>query len=159
MRLTRGSVTLEDQITLDRALDLAFVRGRSRSAPLSAARVRARVAWVRPAPVSAGWRGVTLLGRLGESSLALGLTAILFVGVAGGVTKTPAPADAGPAAAEARPRVTAPLEGARFLRWVRIGRSAPLNDSLDASTVAVPRAAEAPEPEPASVSEQQRRLR
>lgn len=148
---------LEEQLDLDRLFDEAFASGRSRTAPISAARVRARVAWDRPQPASAGWRGVALLGRLGESSLALGLTAVLFVGALGGVTgqtETVQPEQGG----EFVVRVSAPLDDTRFLRLLRIGRSAPVADDVDPATA--PPAVVADEGEPiAAVRERQGLLR
>lgn len=133
MTVSRHGVPLEEQLDLDRILDDAFARGRLRTAPIAAARVRARVAWDRPKPASAGWRGVALLGRLGESSLAFGMTAILFVGALGGVTgqaETVQPERGG----EFVVRVSMPLDETRFLRLLRIGRSAPVADDVDPAT-------------------------
>lgn len=124
---------LEEQLDLDRLLDEAFASGRLRTAPVAAARVRARVAWDRPRPATAGWRGVALLGRLSESSLALGMTAVLFVGALGGVTaqtETVQTQQGG----EFVVRVSAPLDDTRFLRLLRIGRSAPVADDVDPAT-------------------------
>ena len=133
MSLSRHGLPLEEQLDLDRILDDAFARGRARTTPIAAARVRARVAWDRPQPASAGWRGVALLGRLSESSLALGMTAILFVGALGGVTgqtETVQPERGG----EFVVRVSTPLDESRFLRLLRIGRTAPVADNVDPAT-------------------------
>ena len=133
MSASRHGLPLEEQLDLDRILDDAFARGRARTAPIAAARVRARVAWDRPTPVSTGWRGIALLGRLGESSLALGMTAILFVGALGGVTdqtQTVQPEHGG----EFVVRVSTPLDESRFLRLLRIGRTAPVADNVDPAT-------------------------
>ena len=133
MSLSRHGLPLEEQLDLDRILDDAFARGRARTAPIAAARVRARVAWDRPQPASPGWRAIALLGRLSESSLALGMTAILFVGALGGVTgqtETVQPEQGG----EFVVRVSTPLDESRFLRLLRIGRTAPVADDVDPAT-------------------------
>ena len=131
---TRGrGLSLEDQLQLDRILDDAFAPARARRAPIAAARVRARVSWDRPQPVSAGWRGVALLGRLGESSLALGMGVVIFVGALGGVTgqtETVQPEQG----SEYVVRVSVPLDESRFLRLLRIGRAAPVADNVDPAT-------------------------
>lgn len=133
MSLLRRAVPLEDQIALDRLLGDAFAPARLRTASISAARVRARVAWERQLPVSRGWRAVALLGRLGEASLGLGLTAILFAGSLGGVGVAPAPIES-----EERSgftvRISAPLDDLRFLRMLRLGMAAPVVDDLDPAT-------------------------
>ena len=133
MSTGQRGLPLEEQIGLDRFLDDAFAPGRARIAPISAARVRARLAWDRPAKQPAGWRGVALVARLSESSLALGMTAILFVGALGGVTgrsETVQPEQGG----EFVVRVSTPVDESRFLRLLRIGRTAPVADNVDPAT-------------------------
>lgn len=132
MSLLRRSLPLEDRIELDRLLDDAFAPARSRSADISAARVRARVAWDREVPVGPGWRAVSLLGRLGEGSLGLGVAAMLFVGSLGGAGEPTGsvPLDRG---SDFIVRVSAPLDESRFLRGLRLGRSAQVGDVLDAT--------------------------
>lgn len=142
MSLFRRPLPLEEQVLLDRVLDDAFAPMRARTATIGAARVRARVAWDRPAPVGAGWRGVALLGRLGETSLALGATALIFVGTLGGVGtghETVQPEAGG----EYVVRVSAPLDEARFFRLVRIGWVAPAADDVDPATALRPEADDA----------------
>ena len=134
MSLLRRSIPLEDRIELDRLLDDAFAPGRSRTATLSPARVRARVAWEREAPASRGWRAVALLGRLGEGSLALGLTAILLagsVGGVGGVTESLEPEPVGGSVSIVR----APLDEPGFLRLLRLGAPVPGPDLGRASAI------------------------
>ena len=137
MSLLRRSVPLEDRIELDRVLDDAFAPARSRTAAISAARVRARVAWEREVPVSRGWRAVSLLGRVGEASLGLGMAAILFAGSLGGVGEPTGSVE--PARdTEFVARITAPLDDSRFLRLLRLGFSAPLFDDVDPATALKP---------------------
>lgn len=153
MRGFRVRVPLEDEIVLDRLLDDAFAPGRSRTAPLSAARVRARVAWERPA--DGGLRGLALFGRLAETSLAVGMTALLFTATLGGVAPEAetVQSDGG---SEYVTRVTAPLDERRFLRLLRIGRSAPVADDVDPATALRP---DPTEGEPVVAPERQGLLR
>lgn len=126
----RRRLSLAEETALEAALDRAFATAREGSTVLSPARVRARVAWDRPRPPAAGWRGVLLLGRVAESSLAVGLTAMLFVATLGGLdarTETVQVEESGDFVV----RVTAPLDDSRFLRLVRLGRAAPLVDDID----------------------------
>lgn len=139
MSTGQRGLPLEEQIGLDRFLDDAFEPGRARSAPISAARVRARLAWDRPAQQPAGWRGVALVARLSESSLALGMTAILFVGALGGVAGQSEIVQT-EQGGEFVVRVSTPVDESRFLRLLRIGRSASVADNLDPAT-ALPAAA------------------
>ena len=121
---------LDDQISLDSLLDDAFAPARLRTAGISAARVRARVAWERDLPVSRGWRALSMLGRLGETSLAVGMTAILFagsLGSLGGPTESAQPERG----SEFVVRISAPLDESRFLRLLRLDRTAPVFDDLD----------------------------
>ncbi len=157
MSFGRQGLPLEEQLDLDRLLAEAFTPVRSRRSTVSAARVRARVAWDRPQPASAGWRGVALLSRLSESSLGLGLTAVLFVGALGGVTgrtETVQTEQGG----EFVVRVSAPLDEMRFLRLLRIGRSAPVADNVDPATALPAVVADDGEPA-AAVRERQGLLR
>lgn len=133
MSLLRRAVPLEDQVALDGLLDDAFAAGRTRTTGISAARVRARVAWERDVPVSRGWRAVGLLGRLGEASLGLGLMAILFVGSLGSVGAQPETIQP-ERGAGFMVRISAPLDESRFLRLVRLGLGAPLVDDVDPAT-------------------------
>ena len=137
MSLLRRAVPLEDQVALDRLLDDAFAPGRTRTTGISAARVRARVAWERDDPVSRGWRTVSVLGRLGEASLGLGLTAILFVGSLGSVGAQPETIQPERGAGFIV-RISAPLDDSRFLRLLRLGHAAPVMDYLDPTVVLPP---------------------
>ena len=137
MSLLRRAVPLEDQLELDRLLDDAFAPARLRTAAISAARVRARVAWDREVPVSRGWRAVGLLGRLGEVSLGLGMAAILFAGSLGGVGE-PAGSVPPERSSDFIVRVSPPLDDSRFLRLLRLGFSAPLFDDVDPATALKP---------------------
>ncbi len=137
MSLIRRRIPLEDQIALDRLLDDAFAPARSRTVPISAARIRARVVWDRGAAPSPRWRAVALLGRLGEASLALGLTAIVVAGPIGTVAPQTQSVQL-ERGGEFPVRVTAPLDDSRFLRLLRLGRAAPILDDLDPATALTP---------------------
>lgn len=75
-----ADLPLEEQIGLDRLLDDAFAPGRRRHRSISAARVRARVAWDRPAEPTRLATGIALLSRMGQVPAALVLIAALAVG-------------------------------------------------------------------------------
>lgn len=140
MSLLRRSMPLEDRIELDRLLDDAFAPARLRTAGISAARVRARLAWDREVPgVSRGWRAVALLGRLGEASLGLGVAAMFFAGTLGGLA---APAEPSSRRAEQVIRITAELDESRLLRLVRLGRKVAVIDDFDPASALAPRADE-----------------
>lgn len=64
----------EDRFTVDAALDEAFGPLRARRANIGAARVRAAVRWTQPTPL----RGLSLLTRIGELSVAAVISAFLF---------------------------------------------------------------------------------
>lgn len=139
MRLFRRAVTPEERIVLDRLLDDAFAPARARTVPLSAARVRARLAWERQPPVSPGWRAVALLGRLGEVSLGLGVSAMLFAGALGGLAT---PAEPLPRQAGHVVRITAELDESKLLRLLRLGRKVAVIDDFDPASALAPGAEE-----------------
>ena len=133
MSLFRREVGLEERIVLDRLLDDAFSPSRTRTAPISAARVRARVAWHRPADRTP-LRGLALLGRLAESSLAIGMTAILFAGSLAGVDErdTAVQADRGdPGRVSA---LSAATDDSAFVRLLSLGRATPVTGDVRRGT-------------------------
>lgn len=91
MRLPRRErLPFGEQLRLESALDEAFVPLREARTTLSPARVRAAVRWQRERDAAPPvWRGVALAGRLAESSLALGLTGLLFVATLGPLGEEP----------------------------------------------------------------------
>ncbi len=129
----RDRMTLSEQLELEDLLVDSFGRLRSRRTSVSPARVRAVVRWrreVEPAPL----RGLALVSRLAESSLALAFMAFVFAGSV--VPQARPSADgSGPGALDPEPRVhvSRPLDDEAFIRWVRIGRSARIFDDLDPS--------------------------
>lgn len=139
MSLFRRAVTLEEQIVLDHLLDDAFAPARARTVPLSAARVRARIAWERRPPVSRGWRAVALLGRLGEVSLGFGVSAMFFAGTLGGLAAPAEPLSRQPAHAI---RITAEHDESRLLRLLRLGHKVAVIDDFDPASAFAPRADE-----------------
>ena len=70
----RVGLVLEDRLAVDAALDDAFGPLRARTASIGAARVRAAVRWTRPEPL----RGIALVTRIGELSMAAVVSAFLF---------------------------------------------------------------------------------
>ena len=69
-------VDQRDRLLVDAALDEAFAPLRARTSGVGAARVRAAARWIRPEPRPV--RGVALLARLGELSVAAVVSAFLF---------------------------------------------------------------------------------
>ena len=72
----RVGLVLEDRLAVDAALDDAFGPLRARTANIGAARVRAAVRWGRPEPTPL--RGIALVARIGELSMAAVVSAFLF---------------------------------------------------------------------------------
>jgi len=69
-------LALPDHLAVDDALDEAFAPLRARTANIGAARVRAAVRWARPAP--SRLRGVALVARISELSVAAAVCAFLI---------------------------------------------------------------------------------
>jgi hypothetical protein len=87
MRLLGPSrLSLESRLAVDAALDEAFAPLRGRATNISPARVRAAVRWTRPEPT--GLRGVALLSRITELSVAAVVGAFLVGGSLGGVPQS-----------------------------------------------------------------------
>ena len=135
-----GPLPLAQRIEVERALESAFTPLRLRRTSVSPLRVRAAVRWGRGAPPQAvRWSGA--VARVSELALAVGMSAIVFVGALGSVT--PSATGAGPASLDEAvdpalypvPRVTAPLDDERYIRWLRLGRFVPLQDWLDPAVV------------------------
>lgn len=127
---------LAERQELGSVLEDAYAPLRSRRAELSPLRVRAAVRWGRGAPATAvGWSRT--VSRLSELSVAVGMSVMVFV-----AAFSPSPVrSTGPVVDEARdpayavPRVTAPLEDAQYIRWLRLDRYVPVQDWLDPSVV------------------------
>lgn len=132
--LRREPLTFAEQLRLEAALDEAFAPLRDRRTSLSPARVRAAVRWEpghRETPPV--WRGVALAGRLAESSLAVGLTALLFVATLGPLaepTERPAP-QIGPGVVQILDQAVD--EHRVRMQSLRVHRPAPMVDVLDPS--------------------------
>ncbi|MBI3522568.1 MAG: hypothetical protein HY071_05630 [Chloroflexi bacterium] len=115
-RQRRGRMSLDEQLELEDLLDEAFAPLRGRVPAVSAARVRAAVRWTPaapPRPRGFGW--LLLLGRLAETSLALGLTAFVFIGTFGsaGIRESSNVEARSPAAQIVRPLDQGPRGGAQ----------------------------------------------
>lgn len=131
---------LSERLEVESALEAAFAPLRCSQAELSPLRVRAAVRWGRGAtarPV----RWAAAVARLSELSVAVGMTAMLFVGAFGSARFDARP----PVAAsmdEAQdptvypvPHVTAALDDERYIRWLRLDRYVPLQDWLDPAVI------------------------
>ncbi|HLZ48004.1 MAG TPA: hypothetical protein VKR80_05070 [Candidatus Limnocylindria bacterium] len=89
MRILGPATTLghHERLALDSALADAFAPLRARSANISAARVRAAVRWSAPEPRPL--RGIALLTRVSELSVAAAISAFLFAGTVASLEATP----------------------------------------------------------------------
>ena len=131
---------LGERLRVERAIDDAFAPLRLRSTNVSALRVRAAVRWGRGEPPSAlRWSGA--IARLSELSIAAGMSVMIFVAASGSTvpaSHTPATGAVDEAVDPALypvPRVSAPLDDDRYIRWLRLDRFVPLQDWLDPSVV------------------------
>lgn len=88
-RFGRSRIPLEDRLLVDAALTEAFAPLRLRTANISAARVRAAVRWSRPA--GPRLRGLALVARISELSVAAAISALLFGSTLAAVSSSPAP--------------------------------------------------------------------
>lgn len=102
-------LTLEERLSLDARIDDAFAPLRSRCAAIGPARVRGALRWTAPEPPRL--RGLTLLGRLSELSIAAAVSAFLF---AGSLAAVSAPA----------PRADVSRNAAAAGEWMLNGRNA-----------------------------------
>ena len=82
---------LDRRLPVDAALAEAFAPLRARSANVSAARVRAAVRWSAPEPRPL--RGLALLTRVSELTVAAAISAFLFAGSVASVEALPAAPD------------------------------------------------------------------
>ncbi|MGH2450994.1 MAG: hypothetical protein ACRDGE_06960 [Candidatus Limnocylindria bacterium] len=135
MRVLRNEpLTFAEQLRLEAALDEAFAPIRERRTNLSPARVRAALRWeprLREAPPV--WRGVALAGRLAESSLAVGLTALIFVATLGPLAdpETRPASQLGPGVVQILDQAVD--EHRARMQSLRVYRPAPIVDVLDPS--------------------------
>ena len=131
---------LAERLEVDHALEAVFGPLRTQHTSVSPLRVRAAVRWGRGAhPEAVRWSRA--VSRLSELSLAVGMSVMVFVGAFGAaapVIPSPEPTSLDEAIDPALypvPRVTAPLDDERYIRWLRLGRYVPLQDWLDPSVV------------------------
>lgn len=78
---------LEQRLPLDVALDDAFAPLRARSSRVGPARVRAAVRWMAPEPRPL--RGLALLTRVSELTVAAAISAFLFAGSVASIQSVP----------------------------------------------------------------------
>lgn len=133
MSRTAGVLSRDERLRVDAALDAAFAPLRLTGTSLSPARVRAAVRWTTAAPPPL--RGAALLGRAGELATAVAAAAFVFaaslapvssLSPGGEAARVSAPADemrVGPGLSLDRPET--------FARWLRVGRTAAVNDLID----------------------------
>jgi hypothetical protein len=154
---TTDPLPLHERLEVDHALEAAFAPLRLRRSTVSGLRVRAAVRWGRGGPPEAlRWSGA--VARLSELSLAVGMSAMVFVGAFGSasVATRAAPAATESAADPALypvPHVTAPLEDEHYIRWLRLDRYVPLADWLDPAVVRTGTARSGTRLEPPAISE------
>jgi anti-sigma factor RsiW len=118
-----------DLVAASVALDRAYAPLRTRSAALSPARVRLALRIPQPLPASVRFSRIT--ARINEFGLAAAVTAFAFIGV-GSVAPQHAIVDEAQVVEASSPaRVAAGADDAYFLRWLRLGRYAPVSDVLD----------------------------
>ena len=80
-------LSLDDRLPVDAALDDAFAPLRARTANVGAARIRAAVRWSAPEPRKL--RGLALLARVSELTVAAAISAFLFAGSVASVESVP----------------------------------------------------------------------
>jgi len=129
-RCARCANAYRDLVAASVALDRAYAPLRARSAALSPARVR--LAMRIPEPVPASLRFSKITARINELGLAAAVTAFAFVGF-GSVAPQHAIVDEAVVVNATTPtHVEAAPDDQYLLRWLRVGRYAPITtDVLD----------------------------
>ena len=128
-RCARCATALRDYVAASVALDRAYAPLRARATRLSPARVRFAMRIPEPIPASARFSRVT--ARITEFGLAAAVTAFAFVG-GGSVAPQRAFVDeAATPPASAAVHITGGSDDQYVLRWLRLGRYAPISDTLD----------------------------
>lgn len=106
MRSGAGRVSVDERLRLDAALEEAFAPLRGHRSNVAAARVRAAVRWSSPAPC--GLRGLALLARVSELTVAVAISALVFAGSVESLIAVPSVPDV---AREAAPPASRMLNG------------------------------------------------
>jgi len=130
-RCARCANAYRDLVAASVALDRAYAPLRARSAALSPARVR--LAMRIPEPLPASLRFSKITARINELGLAAAVTAFAFIGF-GSVAPQRAIVDEAAVVTNTTTltHVDAAPDDQYFLRWLRIGRYAPvMTDALD----------------------------
>src|SRR5205085_9299884 len=117
-----------DLVATSVLLDRAYAPLRARSASLSPARVRLALRIPQPVPASVRFSRIT--ARINEFGLAAAVTAFAFIG-AGAIAPQHAIVDEAVSVPVTPAHVSAAPDDAYFLRWLRLGRYAPVSDVLD----------------------------
>jgi anti-sigma factor RsiW len=128
-RCARCATTLRDYIAATVALDRAYAPLRTRATRLSPARVRLAMRIPEPVPASARFSRIT--ARITEFGLAAAVTAFAFVGTASVAPRHTIIDEAVAPEAPSSIHVTNAGDDQYFLRWLRLGRYAPVADTLD----------------------------
>ena len=130
-------LTLEERLRLEAALAEAYAPLRERRAAISPARVRARVRWEPRVEQNAPLRGVGLVARLSEATVAFAVSALFFVGALGMTEPPRSVSDDAPSEVAAfAPRAFDPsvlVEDPNYIRVQAFSlRVFPIEDTLDA---------------------------
>jgi anti-sigma factor RsiW len=128
-RCARCATTLRDYVAASVALDRAYAPLRARATRLSPARVRFAMRIPEPVPASARFSRIT--ARITEFGLAAAVTAFAFVGGASVAPQHAIVDEAATAPVGAAVHITGGSDDQYFLRWLRLGRYAPVSDTLD----------------------------
>ncbi|MBU6422567.1 MAG: hypothetical protein KGQ88_00865 [Chloroflexi bacterium] len=130
---------LAEDLAAEAALRDAFAPLRARHAAVGPTRVRAAVRWGRGSDAGP-LRWSAAISRLSELSVAVGMSVMVFIAAFG----TPVAPAASPIVDEATdpaiypvPHVTAPVDDASYIRWLRLDRYVPMQDWLDPSVVRI----------------------
>ena len=130
-RCGRCANAYRDIVAASVALDRAYAPLRMRSASISPARVRLAMRMPQPLPRSLRFSRVT--ARINEFGLAAAVTAFAFIGVGSVAPQHAIVDDAQIVDTTTAAHVSALPDDAYFLRWLRLGRYAPVSDVLDPS--------------------------
>jgi anti-sigma factor RsiW len=128
-RCARCATTLRDYVAASVALDRAYAPLRARATRLSPARVRLAMRMPEPVPASARFSRIT--ARITEFGLAAAVTAFAFVGSASVAPQHAIVDEAATPGSVASIHITGGSDDQYDLRWLRLGRYAPVADTLD----------------------------
>jgi anti-sigma factor RsiW len=128
-RCARCATTLRDYVATSVALDRAYAPLRAHATRISPARVHLAMRIPEPVPATARFSRIT--ARITEFGLAAAVTAFAFVGSASVAPQHAIVDEAATPEAVSPTHVTSGGDDQYFLRWLRLGRYAPVADTLD----------------------------